>query len=87
VAAQSRIPAEGRTLLNDLGWSGHWTATTQVCARPWSEPVRPNQGPLAHPQAITASPGKIGDIARDALVLSHFEYGYLEWNTAYIISM
>jgi DDE superfamily endonuclease len=27
-------------------------------------------------QHITASPGKIGDIARAALVLTHFEYGY-----------
>jgi hypothetical protein len=26
---------------------------------------------------ITASPGKIGDIARAALVLTHFEYGYV----------
>ena len=29
-------------------------------------------------QHITASPGKIGDIARAALVLSHFEYGYIK---------
>jgi hypothetical protein len=28
-------------------------------------------------QHITASPGKIGDIARAALVLTHFERGYL----------
>ena len=28
-------------------------------------------------QHITASPSKIGDIARAALVLTHFEYGYL----------
>ena len=28
-------------------------------------------------QHITASPGKIGDIARAALVLTHFEYGYI----------
>jgi len=28
-------------------------------------------------QHITASPGKIGDIARAALVLTHFEHGYL----------
>jgi hypothetical protein len=27
-------------------------------------------------QQITASPGKIGDIARAALVLTHFEHGY-----------
>jgi hypothetical protein len=26
---------------------------------------------------ITASPGKIGDITRAALVLTHFEYGYI----------
>jgi hypothetical protein len=26
---------------------------------------------------ITASPGKIGCIARAALVLTHFEYGYI----------
>jgi hypothetical protein len=26
---------------------------------------------------ITASPGKVGDIARAALVLTHFEYGYI----------
>ena len=26
---------------------------------------------------ITASPGRIGDIARAALVLTHFEYGYI----------
>ena len=26
---------------------------------------------------ITASPGKIGDIARAALVLTHFEHGYI----------
>jgi len=29
-------------------------------------------------QYITASPGKTGDIARAALVLTHFEYGYLK---------
>jgi hypothetical protein len=29
-------------------------------------------------QHITASPGKIGDIARAALVLTHFEYGYIK---------
>jgi DDE superfamily endonuclease len=28
-------------------------------------------------QHITASPSKIGDIARAALVLTHFEYGYV----------
>jgi DDE superfamily endonuclease len=28
-------------------------------------------------QHITASPGKIGDITRAALVLTHFEYGYI----------
>jgi len=28
-------------------------------------------------QHVTASPSKIGDIARAALVLTHFEYGYL----------
>ena len=26
---------------------------------------------------ITASPGKIGDITRAALVLTHFEHGYI----------
>jgi hypothetical protein len=26
---------------------------------------------------VTASPGKIGDIARAALVLTHFEHGYI----------
>jgi hypothetical protein len=29
-------------------------------------------------QRITASPSKIGDIARAALVLTHFEYGYIK---------
>jgi hypothetical protein len=29
-------------------------------------------------QHITASPCKIGDIARAALVLTHFEYGYIK---------
>ena len=29
-------------------------------------------------QYITASPCKIGDIARAALVLTHFEYGYIK---------
>ncbi|HEY3951895.1 MAG TPA: IS5/IS1182 family transposase, partial [Streptosporangiaceae bacterium] len=29
-------------------------------------------------QHITASPSRIGDIARAALVLTHFEYGYLK---------
>jgi DDE superfamily endonuclease len=29
-------------------------------------------------QHIAASPGKIGDIARAALVLTHFEYGYIK---------
>jgi DDE superfamily endonuclease len=29
-------------------------------------------------QHITASPGKIGDIARAALVLTHFEHGYIK---------
>jgi hypothetical protein len=28
-------------------------------------------------QHITASPSKIGDIARATLVLTHFEYGYV----------
>jgi hypothetical protein len=28
-------------------------------------------------QHVTASPSKIGDIARAALVLTHFEHGYL----------
>ncbi len=28
-------------------------------------------------QDITASPGKIGDIARAALILTHFEHGYI----------
>ena len=28
-------------------------------------------------QHITAGPGKIGDIARAALVLTHFEHGYI----------
>jgi DDE superfamily endonuclease len=28
-------------------------------------------------QHITASPSKIGDIARAALILTHFEYGYI----------
>ena len=28
-------------------------------------------------QRITASPGTISDIARAALVLTHFEYGYI----------
>jgi hypothetical protein len=28
-------------------------------------------------QHITASPSKIGDIARAALVLTHFEHGYI----------
>jgi hypothetical protein len=28
-------------------------------------------------QHITASPGKIGDTARAALVLTHFEHGYI----------
>jgi hypothetical protein len=31
-------------------------------------------------QHITASPGKIGAIARGALVLTHFEYGYIKCN-------
>ena len=31
-------------------------------------------------QHITASPGKIGDIARAALVLTHFEHGYITRN-------
>jgi hypothetical protein len=28
-------------------------------------------------QHVTASPSKIGDIARAALVLTHFEHGYI----------
>jgi hypothetical protein len=32
-------------------------------------------------QHITASPGKTGDIARAALVLTHFEHGYVEWTS------
>ena len=31
--------------------------------------------PLAALQHVTASPSKIGDITRAALVLTHFEYG------------
>ena len=34
-------------------------------------------GPWRTLQHITASPGKIGGIARAALVLTHFEYGYI----------
>jgi hypothetical protein len=29
-------------------------------------------------QQITTSPGRIGDIARAALVLTHFEHGYIK---------
>ena len=29
-------------------------------------------------QHVTASPSKIGDIARAALVLTHFEHGYIK---------
>jgi hypothetical protein len=29
-------------------------------------------------QHITASPGRIGDIAQAAFVLTHFEYGYIK---------
>jgi len=29
-------------------------------------------------QHVTASPSRIGDIARAALVLTHFEYGYIK---------
>jgi hypothetical protein len=38
-------------------------------------PARPR--PAAAQPAAT-SPGKIGDIARAALVLTHFEHGYLD---------
>ena len=43
----------------------------------------PDPGPRAAPanpyslEHITARPGKIGDIARAALVLTRFEHGYL----------
>jgi hypothetical protein len=30
-------------------------------------------------QHVTASPSKIGDIARAALVLTHFEHAYIPW--------
>jgi hypothetical protein len=54
-------------------------------------PLRPDAGSYRHiPSAqpgprlagprhhhITASPSKIGDIARAALVLTHFEHGYI----------
>jgi hypothetical protein len=35
-------------------------------------------GRLRTLQHITASPGRIGDIARAALVLTHFEYSYIK---------
>ena len=39
--------------------------------------VRPAHRPLADLQHIAASPSKIGGIASAALVLTHFEYGYI----------
>ena len=32
---------------------------------------------IAYRATLTASPSKIGDIARAALVLTHFEHGYI----------
>ncbi len=37
----------------------------------------PRAGTEGLPQHITASPDKIGDITRAALVLTHFEHGYI----------
>ena len=39
--------------------------------------VRPAQGPLAHPPAHHRQPRQDPPIARAALVLTHFEHGYL----------
>ena len=45
----------------------------------WVSPAEPGSvhDITAALQHITASPGKIGDITRAALVLTHFEHGYL----------
>jgi hypothetical protein len=41
-------------------------------------PDRRHPGRWRTLQHITASPGKIGDIARAALVLTHFKHGYIK---------
>ena len=45
---------------------------------PRRTPVRLVTGRWRILQHITASPGKITDIVRAALVLTHFEYGYIK---------
>ena len=68
-------PADGRTLISIP------VPATRCCApfAAWENAgfalVTGRWRTLQH---ITASPGKIGDIARAALVLTHFEYGYIK---------
>jgi hypothetical protein len=48
---------------------GNWSSSPRNCCGP--------SGAAAALQHITASPGKIGDIARAAPVLTHYEHGYI----------
>ena len=49
-----------------------------LAALPGRTRVRPAHRPLAHPAATSPpAPARIGDIARAALVLTHFEHGYI----------
>jgi hypothetical protein len=56
----------------------HPQCAAPLPALPGRTRVRPAHRPLAHPPVHHRQPGRIGDIARAALVLTHFEYGYLK---------
>jgi hypothetical protein len=69
-----RQPADGR----ELDISTRTRNAIQRSVRCLSERgFAPLTGRWRTLQHITASPSKIGDIARAALVLTHFEYGYV----------
>jgi hypothetical protein len=64
-------------MARDLDINTRTYTTLQRSLRAWAStgsPCSPSAGaPLHH---VTASPGKIGDIVRTALILTHFEHGY-----------
>jgi hypothetical protein len=49
----------------------------QVCGRLGDATLSRRTSPPARTCTVLASPSKIGDIARAALILTHFEYGYI----------
>jgi hypothetical protein len=62
---------------NSISAAAPATPSSARCAA-WANTGLPCSPNLARAlQHITAGPGKIGVIARAALVLTHFEYGYI----------